>query len=154
MKETVNVKFRLFRRRGGVYYYENRDTRKQLSLGTKDKTEAVRLLHAQNEAQQNPVLNLQIARAYLAASDPAIAKRTWRYAAEELVKTKQGNNAIRWSRAIKDSALDGIQDLPLIETRPDQLLEALNKGTVSTNVFLRRIHNFAVAMSWLPCGRL
>src|SRR4051794_5241064 len=129
MKETVNLKFRLFRRRGGVYYYENRHTRKQLSLGTKDKTEAIRLLHAQNEAQQNPMLSLQIARAYLTVSDPAMATRTWRFVSDELVKTKRGNNGIRWNRAIKDPALDGIQDLLLIETRPEQLLDVLNKGT-------------------------
>jgi integrase len=27
----------------------------------------------------------------------------------------------------------------------------LEKGTVATNVFLRRIHNFALDMNWLPC---
>jgi hypothetical protein len=26
----------------------------------------------------------------------------------------------------------------------------LNAGTISTNMFLRRLHNFAVGMHWLP----
>jgi hypothetical protein len=30
------------------------------------------------------------------------------------------------------------------------LLKVLQTGTVSTNVFLRRLHNFCVGMNWLP----
>lgn len=30
------------------------------------------------------------------------------------------------------------------------MLEAMKRGTVSTNVYLRRLHNFAVDMNWLP----
>ena len=36
------------------------------------------------------------------------------------------------------------------ETRPEHFLRALGSGRVSTNVFLRRIHNFALDMTWLP----
>jgi hypothetical protein len=146
----VNQKYRLFRRRGGVYYYEDRETRKQLSLGTKDKAEATRLFHAHNEAHQNSMLNGQIARVYLNARDPELAKRTWRFAFDELIKTKQGNNRLRWERAVVDAAFDSIRDLPLVETRPEHFLKVLGEGTVSTNVFLRRIHNFALGLSWLP----
>jgi hypothetical protein len=39
---------------------------------------------------------------------------------------------------------------PLIETRAEHLLRAVEIGKVSTNVHLRRIHNFALDMSWLP----
>src|ERR1051325_1813296 len=27
----------------------------------------------------------------------------------------------------------------------------MEKGKVSTNIYLRRIHNFALGMNWLPC---
>jgi len=27
----------------------------------------------------------------------------------------------------------------------------MERGKVSTNIYLRRIHNFALGMSWLPC---
>lgn len=52
--------------------------------------------------------------------------------------------------AIKDKALDGLRTLPLLETRAEQFLRVLERGKVSTNIYLRRIHNFALAMSWLP----
>jgi hypothetical protein len=53
------------------------ETRKQHSLRTKDEAEALTLLHSKNEAARQPVLNLQIARIYLSAADPEVAKRTW-----------------------------------------------------------------------------
>jgi hypothetical protein len=37
----------------------------------------------------------------------------------------------------------------LIETSAEDFLKVLNAGTVSTNVFLRRVHNFALDMNWL-----
>ena len=38
----------------------------------------------------------------------------------------------------------------IIETPGEALLNAMHAGTVSTNVFLRRLHNFCVDMNWLP----
>src|SRR2546425_577357 len=32
----------------------------------------------------------------------------------------------------------------------ENLLQALKEGTVSTNVHLRKLHNFCLAMNWLP----
>ena len=66
-------KFRLFRRTGGMYYAEDTETKKQSSLGTKDKKEALRLLQAKNEAQHQAHLNYQLAQAYLSGSDPMIS---------------------------------------------------------------------------------
>ena len=51
--------------------------RAPVSLRTKDEGEALTLLHSKNEAHRQPVLNLHIARTYLAATDPEMAKRTW-----------------------------------------------------------------------------
>ncbi len=39
-------------------------------------------------------------------------------------------------------------DKRIIETRAEDFLRALSKGKVSTNVFLRRLHNFALDMGW------
>ena len=72
----MKPKFTLFRR-GAVYYSQDAVTGKQTSLRTKDETEARNLLHARNEAQRQPALNLQLARAYLTGSDPAYFERTW-----------------------------------------------------------------------------
>ena len=43
-----------------------------------------------------------------------------------------------------------IRDRILIETQAEHFLEVLRTGTVSTNAFLRKIHNFALDMNWLP----
>src|SRR6185437_2332131 len=140
---------RLFKRTNGHYFCEDRVSHAQHSLRTNDKAEATRLLNARNEAQKTPGFALHIAKTYLAAADPAVAKRTWRYAADELIQTKHGENAVRWQRAVKDKAFARILDLPLIETRAEHFLAALKAGTVSTNVFLRRLHNFALGLGWL-----
>ncbi len=63
--------------RSGVFYCENTSTGKQSSLGTRHKPDALRLLHAKNEAADQPAMNLQIAQVYLHHSDPALSARTW-----------------------------------------------------------------------------
>lgn len=137
-------------RRGGVFYCEDTDTRKQVSLRTKDEGEALTLLHAKNESVRQPILNLQIARTYLSATDPEIALRTWQAVMDEMVSDKKGPTLIRYQRAMQDGAFDLIRDIPILETQSLQLLKVLRAGTVATNIFLRRIHNFAVGMGWLP----
>jgi integrase len=149
MGNEMKSRFRLFRRSSGIYFSEDRQTAIQQSLRTKDKGEAIRLINAKNEAQANPGVTLGIAKAYLAAADPAMVKRTWQYTVEELIKTKQGENAHRWKVAMVDKAIKPILPLKLIETRADHFLTALHAGTVSTNVFLRRLHNFALGIGWL-----
>ena len=77
--KRMKQRFRMFRR-GNYFWSHDGQTGKQETLHTKDKAAGRRLLHAKNEAHQQPVFNLQIARTYLAASDPQIVKRTWRTA--------------------------------------------------------------------------
>ncbi len=60
---SVKNKFRMFRR-GEVFWVQDNETGKQETLRTKDRFEAERLLNAKNEAHRQPVINLQIARAY------------------------------------------------------------------------------------------
>src|SRR5580692_4772950 len=148
-KSVMKQRFIMFRR-AGVYYSEDTTTRQQHSLRTKDEGEALTLLHSKNEAHRQPVLNLHIARTYLTATDPEIAKRTWQAPMDEMTKTKTGPTLIRYKRAMADKALDIIRDLPILETHSAHFLKILELGTVSTNVYLRRIHNFAIDMSWLP----
>ena len=137
-------------RRGQTYYCEDTVNRKQTSLRTRDREAALRLLHAKNEAEQQPAVNLQIARAYLVASDPEIATRNWQFVMDETAKLKKGPTNERWIRAMRDKAFDPIRHLPILETRPEHFLHVLNTGTVCTNIFLRRLHNFALDMTWLP----
>ena len=147
----MKQRYRLYRRScSGRFYIHDNVTGKQESLGTADRIEALRLLHSKNEADRQPAINLQIARAYLAAGDPDIMTRTWQVVMDELVRTKLGSTRERYVRSFKEHALDSLRSLPILQTRPEHYLHALEVGTVSTNDILRRVHNFALAMTWLP----
>jgi integrase len=148
--ESIMKQRYLLFRRAGVFYYEDTTTGKQLSLRTKDEAEARTLLNARNESFRQPVLNRQIARTYLAATDSAMATRIWQVPMDEMTKTKTGSTRHRHETAMRDKAFDLIRDLPILETQPAHFLKVLEMGKVSTNVYLRRIHNFAVDMNWLP----
>ncbi len=149
MTNIMKQRYRLYRRHAGVFYLFDNLTGKRESLNTKDCREAGRLLHAKNEAQVNPQINRQIARAYLAVSDPLINERTWQTVIEEIIKLKKAENQLRWARAAQDHAFDIIRSVLVLDTRPEHFLRVLEAGTVSTNVFLRRLHNFALDMTWL-----
>ncbi len=136
--------------RGAVFWCQDNESGKQESLSTKERATAERLLNAKNEAHRQPIINLQIARAYLMVGDAQAALRTWQDVMLEMAKLKQGETAKRWQVAIKDKAFASIQKLPLLETRSEHFLRVLREGKVSTNVFLRRIHNFALGMNFLP----
>ena len=145
----MKPRFALFRR-SKVYCCQDTKTGQQLSLRTRDEAEARALLHAKNESFRQPVLNLQIARTYLSATDPEVGKRTWQAVMDEMAKTKTGVTLHRHHTAMKDAAFDLIRDLPIVETQPHHLFGAMQSGSVSTNIVLRRLHNFALDMAWLP----
>lgn len=142
--------FRIIRRKSGVYYAVDRDTRVQASLKTKDHDEAIRLLTAKNEAvKQQPSLNLHIARAYLAAADPKIVTRTWNDALQEIIRLKTGSTRLRWERAANDKAFAIIKPLAILETRAEHFMRVLENGKVATNAFLRKLHNFSLDMGYV-----
>ncbi|HWY31514.1 MAG TPA: hypothetical protein VNX46_12200, partial [Candidatus Acidoferrum sp.] len=148
----MKTRYRLTRRgsRGGMFYCVDRTTGKRTSLETTNPDEARQLAEARNQAERQPVLNLQIAKAYLAGTDNGIATRTWQEALESLTSTKHGANQHRWRTVARDPALAPLLPRVIIETPGELLLKAMQVGTVSTNVFLRRLHNFCVDMNWLP----
>jgi hypothetical protein len=116
----------------------------------KDKAEAKRLFHAKCEASRIGSLNLQIARNYMVAVDPELPTRTWRQVVRFIIEQKEpGPTRHRWESVEKDEAFSKLWKMRIAETRPDQLLSILKSGTVSTNVVLRRMHNFAFDMNWL-----
>jgi integrase len=146
----MKQRYHCYRRENGIYYSIDTLTKKRQSLNTNTPEEARRLLNALNEACQQPALNMEIARVYLQHGDQDYAKRTWRQVMDRMGDLKSGSTSLRWKSAVKDSAFDGFRELPLVKTQSEHFLEALKQGTVSTNVFLRRIHNFALDMDWLP----
>jgi integrase len=150
----MRSRFRLicYRRRGGTYYLHDKESGQRTSLETPDKARANELLVAHSEAAREPAFNLQKARVYLAASDPQILTRTWRIALEALTLSKPegSENRHRWETFAKNKALKPILDVVLLETLAEQVLKVATAKTVSTNVFMRRLHNHCVGMKWLP----
>ena len=148
----MNTRYRLTSRgiRGGMFYCVDKTTGKRTSLKTSNRDDAEQIVEAKNNSVRQPVLNLQIAKAYLAGTDNGIATRTWQSALESLTNTKQAANQDRWRSVAKDKALAALLPRIIIETQGELLLKAMQAGTVSTNVFLRRLHNFCVDMNWLP----
>ena len=147
----MKTRFRLlFRGERGMFFCFDKVTRKRTSLHTKDRDAAEQVILAKNQSLRQPTLNLQIAKAYLAGTDNGVATRTWQNAIEALTDTKLGANQDRWRIAARDPALASLMPLIIIETPGEALLNAMKAGTVSTNVFLRRLHNFCVDMNWLP----
>ena len=136
--------------RGGAFYCVDTKTGKRSSLGTSNEDEALQIIEAKNQSERQPLLNLQIAKAYLAGTDNGITTRTWRQAIEALTDSKRGANRERWLRVVKDKALAPLLPRVIIETPGEMLLKVLKAGTVSTNIYLRRLHNFCVDMNWLP----
>lgn len=145
----MTQRYSLFRR-GGIFYAQDSESGQQTSLRTKDRSEALALLHARNEAFRQPLLNLQMARTYLAASDPEVSKRNWSAVMDAMGRNKTGVTLHRHVTAMKDHAFDLIRDEPILETQALHFTRVLDAGGVSTNVFLRRLHNFALGMNWLP----
>src|SRR6266576_2025164 len=84
MEKNVQLKYRLYRRRNRVFYWQDNSSKKQGTLRTTDRREAERLLNALNESHRQPTLNLNLARAYLAAHDPKMAQRTWQAVMDEM----------------------------------------------------------------------
>ena len=114
----MKTRYRLICRgiRGGLYYCVDTKTGKRTSLGTANEDEARQVIEAKNNAERQPVLNLQIARAYLAGTDNGIVTRTWQGAIDSLIATKQEANRHRWRTAAKDKAFAPLLSRVIIET--------------------------------------
>jgi hypothetical protein len=149
---AMKKRYRLLCRklRGGAFYCVDSKTGKRTSLGPLTEDEAEQVIAAKNQAERQPMLNLQIAKAYLAGTDSGVSGRTWGDALRELTLTKRDANRRRWGIVAKDRALAALFPKVIIETQAEALLHALRTGTVSTNIYLRRLHNFCLDMNWLP----
>lgn len=144
----MKPKFTLFRR-GEVYYSQDSASGKQTSLHTKDEIEARNLLHARNEAQRQPSLNLHLARAYLTGSDPAYFERTWQTVIGQMQARGGDSSRERYVTAFQSPALDGLRDKKLLETTADDFFAVFKAGKPSTLCFLRRLHHLALSAGWI-----
>jgi len=147
--QDMTQRYRKFKRAWGTWYAFDNATGKSSSLKTRVKAEAEQKVAAMNETKRQPAISLGLARVYLNAADPKLATRTWQEVMEHIVARKKDETRRRWEVAIKDPNFDGIRQLPVAETRAEHFDQALADGKVSTNVYLRRIHNHAIGMDWL-----
>jgi len=147
--QDMTQRYRKFKRAWGMWYAFDNVTGNSVSLKTRVKAEAEQKVAAMNETERQPSINLGLAKVYLNATDPKLATRTWQEVMEHIVARKKEETKHRWETAIKDENFDCIRHLPVAETRPEHFDKALADGKVSTNVYLRRIHNHALGMEWL-----
>ena len=144
----MKTKYTLFRR-GGIYYSQDSATGQQKSLRTRDETEALKLINARNEAHRQPVLNLHLARAYLAASDPAFVERTWQTVMDQMQSRGKDSSRERYASVFKSPAFDALRNKRLLETTADDFLAVFKDGKVSIICFLKRLNNFALSLGWI-----
>ena len=147
--QDMTQRYRKFKRAWGMWYAFDTATGNSVSLKTREKTEAVQKVNAMNETERQPSISLGLARVYLNATDPKLATRTWQEVMENIFAKKTDDTRRRWGVAIKDKNFDCIRNLRVAETRPEHFDRSLADGKVSTNVYLRRIHNHALGMEWL-----
>src|ERR1017187_4063067 len=147
--QDMTQRYRKFKRSWGMWYAFDNVTGNSVSLKTRVRAEAVQKVNAMNETERQPGISLGLARVYLNATDPKLATRTWQEVMENIVAKKTDETRRRWETAIKDKNFDSIRRLRVAETRPEHFDRALADGKVSSNVYLRRIHNHALGMEWL-----
>lgn len=144
----MKTKLTLFRR-NGIYYSQNSTTGKQKSLGTRDATTARKLIEATNEAHRSPLLNLQLARAYLSASDPAFLTRTWQTVMDQLQTRGRDSSRARYASIFRSPAFAPIRHKPLLETTAADFLSIIKDAKPSHVFYLKCLHSFALSLGWI-----
>jgi len=148
----MKTRYRLICRgsRGRNFYCVDTVTGKRASLHTANSDEARQLVEAKNNSHRQPTLNLQIARAYLTATDPAYFQRTWQTVMDEIQTHGKEPTRIRYVRGMKSRAFDGLRHKKLLETTAEDFLAIVKNKQMSVGHYLRRLHNLALNLGWLP----
>ena len=152
--QNMQPKYRLYQRSnraGGTFYAEDCVTRVRTTLGTKDRAEAEKLLHARNEAHAQPTLSRELAKVYMHAQDPMFGQRTWADVANLIDAAYEGSTKDRFEKFMRSAPLHGLLNRRLAETCSSDFLAvfAHPKAGVSTNVQLRILHNRALDLEWI-----
>ena len=145
----MKQRFYIFKRRK-TWYFEDGQSGEQKSLGTQDKSEAVRLLEIKRQSASNPAFNQLMLKTCLSFNDGLLAKRTWTEVMNQIQSHGKESTQSRCKIAVANKAFDRIRNKKLIETTSDDLLLILRGCRVSVNHYLRRFHNLALGLGWLP----
>lgn len=145
MKERL----RLFKR-GAKFYYEDTESGKQISMGTCHRGEAVRLLEVKRQALGNTGFANLMLKACAGSLDPLLLTRTWHTVMEQMLTHGKDSTKIRCQRAVSSRHFASIREKKLLETYSGDLLGILNACPPSVNHYLRRLHNLALGLGWIP----
>jgi integrase len=145
----MKQRYYLYRRRQ-TYYLQDSRTGKQQSLETKDRQEALRLLEIKRQSATDPAFNQIMLRTCLATQDSKLAKRTWQTVMDQIQTHGRESSQTRYARAVRHKAFDSIRKLKLVETTSEDFLAVLNGASVSVCHYLKRLHNLALGLGWLP----
>jgi integrase len=149
VEKNVQLRYRLYRRHNGIFYWQENSSNKQGTLRTSDKREAGRLLNAMNESHREPTLNLNLARAYLVAHDPKMATRTWQAVMDEMATHGISTTQERCARGFRSKAYNPIRNKPLAQTTGEEILSIIHANGNCVAHYLRRLHNLALDLGWL-----
>ena len=134
-----------------MFYLHDGQTGKQESLRTKAVAEAKQIALARNQACAQPHLNVSLARAYLSAKSPEFLDRSWDDVMNEMLLAYQGSTRLRFGKVVRSAPFKILRSLPLLQTESSHFLSVLRhpEAGVSTNVWLRIVHNRALNLGWL-----
>ena len=128
----MKERFKMFRRKGGMFYARDTVTLGKQSLGTTDRVEASRLLAAKNQAVEQPSLNKGMAKVYLSAASPEFASRTWTDVMEKYVTSGAESSKDRKERAFRSRPYVGLHKLKLIDTAAEHFFAVLDTRRPAT----------------------
>src|SRR5689334_6799278 len=132
----MKTAYRMYLRRR-IFYAHHNSSGRQESLHTKNRREAEKLIAAKNAAENNRLLNLALAKAYISASDPKLGTRTWKDVMDHLCSKGKESTRDRRRREMATKPLQKLHDKIVTQTTADDFFEALRTGTNYTNHALR-----------------
>jgi hypothetical protein len=145
-------RYYLYQRRStGIYFIQDRLVKKHESLRTRDTAVAQRLFNAKNQAAEQPMLNVSLAKVYLSGTSPEMATRTWYDVMHAMEQGYKDETLIRWRKAMRAAPYASLHKLVLVYTNSSHFLSVLHhpKAGTSTNKWLRILHNRALDLGWL-----
>jgi integrase len=137
---------------GKVWMIQDNQTGKRESLRTTNKDEALQMLLLRNHPHRDAGFHAQMARTHILVSNPQNADRTWQSVMADIENDKKDmadSTKVRCNRAHASKPFDHIRNLFVASTSADDFKRVLKAGGVSTNMYLSRLHNYALGMNWL-----
>ena len=144
-------KFRLYRRPNGMFYAEEYHTRHRESLQTKDEARSAPPDCRQEPSRHPARFQSGNGEGVSQGPRPAVLRAHVESVSDAVQHTYEGPTKARWEKFIRSEPMQGVLEKKLIQTTSSDFLAVLNhpEAGVSTNVFLRILHNRALDLGWI-----